>query len=576
MPAGRRARRWTGRALLLSLPVAALLLLEGIARLTPTPSRPAFQLAPYFRPLHDDHGELVRDASGEVLYAADGAMARLWQNEGVEQRHCTRPKRAGTLRIFTLGASTTYGLGYAPDASFSRFLAERLRVLSPGQTIEVVNTGINGFDSDQLPALTRELMAFAPDLMILYAGHNELKYPHLARILNPARFGLFRALSRSVLLRRLIQPTPAVALPAVVSEGLLGEEHWQRAEAQFRRALEAIAGTCNDHRVPLMLCEPVSNILDKEPRLTVLTGNDARAERDRGDLLRAFLELCSGERTREELVPANVDVAAADRLLTGLLERFPEASLAHFLRGRLQLSRGEDAPARGSFQRSLETDALPERAAPRLVAVLRDVAEREHVPFVPLSPRFTAEARRGVPGNDLFLDYCHPTLFGHWLIADEVLRALEAERLLPGGPFAWETEAAEAGATPLFDHYAARIGISEQSQSDQLIDLARAKIGEALAKVEPERGRLMAAAREMVQAALQMQAGSGHGALVLAIVEGYAGRAEVCWELLQRAHERAPELTVDYARRIAGHPPLRDLFAAVGIGVQGDQFCRLP
>jgi lysophospholipase L1-like esterase len=558
------------RLLLVLSPVALLAVGELGARLLVDPGRPAFPTPPLFRPLEGPDGPVV-NASGERLYSCDGVMVALHADPTVGRRVCTRTKTAGTLRIFTLGGSTTYGLGYAPQASFSRFLEVRLRVLL-GRDVEVVNTGISGFDSDLLPGLLDELLAFAPDLLIVYAGHNELKYPHLARVQHPARFALLRMLSRLRLVQGFLRPRSAVALPAVIDTPFLLPEDWQRAEDQYAAAIASMAASARDAGVPIFFCEPVSNVLDKEPRLTVVGGEDAAAAADRAALVEALLALCPAARGKGKLLPAGVDGEARLAHLEAILARHPAASLAHYLRARILLAQGDLEAARAAFRRSLETDALPERAPPRLVARLEALLREEDARYVPLANRFTAEAARGVPGNDLYLDYCHPTLRGHWIIADEILAALEVHS--GWGSFDRDAEQESAAGVPLYEHYCSLLGVSEDSRAAQVLDIARAKIGEALAKTEPERSRLMLVVAEMVRAAQQMQPDSASGHLLRAIVEGHLGNAERCWESLEFARRADPALLAEYAGRVATYAPLTELFAGARIEVRDGAFRR--
>src|SRR5690606_5250088 len=76
-------------------------------------------------------------------------------------------------RIFVQGASSAVGFPFYRGGSFPRMLKHRLSQTFPEKNIEVVNTGITAVNSYTLWDLTDEIINQKPDLVIIYAGHNE-------------------------------------------------------------------------------------------------------------------------------------------------------------------------------------------------------------------------------------------------------------------------------------------------------------------------------------------------------------------------------------------------------------------
>lgn len=118
-------------------PVAALLLLAGIAR---ADDRPCPALAPAL-PL-------------------PGLSAAVAQGE--------------PLTIVALGSSSTAGAGAsAPEMSYPARLAASLRRALPGMALTVVNAGIGGEEApDMLARLDRDVLAQHPRLVVWQAGAN--------------------------------------------------------------------------------------------------------------------------------------------------------------------------------------------------------------------------------------------------------------------------------------------------------------------------------------------------------------------------------------------------------------------
>ena len=82
-------------------------------------------------------------------------------------------KEKGTIRIFSLGGSTTFGRPYKDDTSFNGWMRAYLRELAPDQEFEVINAGGVSYASYRVAKLMEELIQYAPDIFVIYTGHNE-------------------------------------------------------------------------------------------------------------------------------------------------------------------------------------------------------------------------------------------------------------------------------------------------------------------------------------------------------------------------------------------------------------------
>ncbi len=82
-------------------------------------------------------------------------------------------KKENTFRIFILGGSSAAGYPFTPNGDFGRYLKKYLESISPKNKIEVVNLAITAVNSYTLLDLTPGILEQKPDLIIIYAGHNE-------------------------------------------------------------------------------------------------------------------------------------------------------------------------------------------------------------------------------------------------------------------------------------------------------------------------------------------------------------------------------------------------------------------
>ncbi|NNG27031.1 MAG: SGNH/GDSL hydrolase family protein, partial [Ignavibacteriaceae bacterium] len=82
-------------------------------------------------------------------------------------------KKENAFRVFIIGGSTAAGWPYVPNASFSRHLKRRLELLCPENYIEVINCGVSAINTYSLRDFIPGILEQEPDLILIYAGHNE-------------------------------------------------------------------------------------------------------------------------------------------------------------------------------------------------------------------------------------------------------------------------------------------------------------------------------------------------------------------------------------------------------------------
>jgi hypothetical protein len=82
-------------------------------------------------------------------------------------------KAAGTLRVITLGASSTFGYGSRDEETYPAYLAQLLNE-DCDRPVEVLNLGIPHLDSNSVLALMlNEALPLEPDVVTYYGGAND-------------------------------------------------------------------------------------------------------------------------------------------------------------------------------------------------------------------------------------------------------------------------------------------------------------------------------------------------------------------------------------------------------------------
>jgi lysophospholipase L1-like esterase len=187
-----------------------------------------------------------------------------------QEQHFEMPKPAGVYRIFLLGGSTIHGYHKAQE-EIADFVAER--VPNPPH-IEVVNCGGLGYGSQRLVLIAHEIMAYEPDLVMLYTGHNEFEEKELLHYVDVEGVPFQRILYASALCRlvrdriayrhvSLLQreKNASITAPNVDYAGVdfTPEEIAERMTA-FERNLRNIVKTCREHEVDIVMGTVPSNM----------------------------------------------------------------------------------------------------------------------------------------------------------------------------------------------------------------------------------------------------------------------------------------------------------------------------
>ena len=130
----------------------------------------------------------------DALFAATGssyrinpqAARRFFPRQYVRlapgQDRFARDKDARAFRVFALGASTLLGFPNPAYTSFPNFLQQMLADAYPAREIEVVNCGVTAINSFVLREFVEEVAEHEPDLVVIYAGHNEFVGPYGPRL----------------------------------------------------------------------------------------------------------------------------------------------------------------------------------------------------------------------------------------------------------------------------------------------------------------------------------------------------------------------------------------------------------
>ena len=123
---------------------------------------------PLFEPLKSVHGYSVQSRTVMQRYFSPPT------NPPASNLDVFRTQKTdSTFRIVVQGGSSAAGYPYYYGGAFSRMLEVRLQDVFPDKEIEVINTATAAINSYTLLDITDEIIEIEPDLVLIYAGHNE-------------------------------------------------------------------------------------------------------------------------------------------------------------------------------------------------------------------------------------------------------------------------------------------------------------------------------------------------------------------------------------------------------------------
>lgn len=339
---------------------------------------------------------------------------------------CPLAKTPGTLRVVVVGESTAAGFPFFPHLSFGRVVETRLHHDLPRLAVEVVNFGKAADSSADVLQTLDDARRCAPDVVVICSGHNEYQASYADDLRDgawPALRRLVGGLRLSVLLttRSSLRAEAPLDLAVVTGGGLIGTRpffsatEFARGELRLRDHLDAMVTLALDAGALPLLMTQASNLADFPPCHSFHSRPLASEACRRYEAeLRELLKLARGEPAGARAAELARELEAAD----------PDVALLRYAQGLRAAAAGERARACGEFARALELDDYPNRARAAINRTIAEVGAARGVEVVDAVARFAAKSALGVPGDDLFLDHCHPTLEGTFELADALLPAL--------------------------------------------------------------------------------------------------------------------------------------------------------
>lgn len=351
------------------------------------------------------------------------------------------PKNEGDIRIILTGESAALGFPHAPPFTAGRFLQTMLQDIIPDRRVEVINLGTTAVASFPVFDMARKTLAYDPDLLIVYAGHNEF-------------YGAFGVASRHFGYQSLM-PTRAL--------------RWGQSLGLTQWALHAMRGSRETSRrmntMELMIRD---NCIEPNSVLR------SRAERQIRYNLGSLVHLA-----RKAKVPVLVCTAPVnERNLAPAGGTDP--SLSIFKQASYEFSTGQTNEARAAFQRAIDQDTMPWRATSGIQSALHAVARLPGAMLCDLQEAFRRQSPGGCVGWELMVDHVHPSLQGQALVARTWLEGMTG----PVGRLRVKSES--LARLPDWNHYAAKQGSNIYEELAVALDMEHLFNSDFMTQSNPE------------------------------------------------------------------------------------------
>ncbi len=418
-----RRRKWAFRGLAVGFPFFALFAINWLLSVVGRESR---LIIPAITP--NPHNLFCLNPDFEWPYFPQQLL------KGPEPRHFVLPKSNESFRIVVVGESSVQGFPYLTEVCFPRQMQCQLERQDPTRHFEVLNAGIVGVNSFTFVDLLRELPQCDPDLVILYAGHNEFYGPggvaSNATTIGPWLFPAVVAFRRTPIGDLLTtfsvsrSPDQQLAVQLANDRGIsINSPQFQAAERSYRENLSAIVHETQSHGIPLVVCSVACNLRDQSPLVSLsndkLSADQVQA-RDRYIVqAQEFLQVEDAEAAlRTTNLACAIDAGHA---------------MSEFRRAQAFEALGKNGEAAQSYSRARDLDGCRFRAPSSFQSIVREVIETANdfgrVFHLDVAAEFGRESAFPAPGRDFFLEHVHFSFDGHATLA-RVLARFVTERIL--------------------------------------------------------------------------------------------------------------------------------------------------
>ena len=325
-----------------------------------------------------------------------------------------KEKLPNTFRVFVFGGSSTEGFPYNFYNSFADQLEQKLLVSAQGRHIEIINLGMTAVNSYVVRDLSKRVLAYEPDAVIIYAGHNEFYGSFGAAT---TQFGFTDSIRLKHLILWLKNWRVYQALEQLArlgggdggaGEGVTASEDVTGQDAAVGEQRTMMAKVIRESDIPLE-----SDLFSRGMQ---------QYQTNMEDVISLF---------QNASVPVYIGTLASNLKDQPPLTASPNV-LDIYNQAMELFSEGRVDEARQRFMEAKELDGTRFRASSQINQLIRQFGEMPGVDVVDTQEILRQNALSGIEDNSLFIDHLHPNDKGHRLMAGGFFDALTHHPKLKG------------------------------------------------------------------------------------------------------------------------------------------------
>lgn len=311
-------------------------------------------------------------------------------------------KKPGAIRVFIIGGGSAAGYPFNPNGSFAKYIRKRMELVYPYKQIEVINCAMPAISSYALLDMLPSILEQKPDIILIYAGHNEY-YGALGA-------GSLETLGNSRGLVNLMLAINHYKSIQLLRDGI-------QSIFQFFSSEEKQTGTLISR-----MAKEQSIVLYSDTYQTGLNQFEGN--------LREILQMT--KETNVKVILSDLTCNLKDREPFISIDRFTHQSANRaFKKANDTLKAGNKDEALNLFYRAKDLDALRFRAPSDINEIIHKLANDFEYPIIEADSTFNALSEDGVVGDNLMSSHLNPTLEGYQIIGKLFIDKMVDENYLP-------------------------------------------------------------------------------------------------------------------------------------------------
>jgi len=310
-----------------------------------------------------------------------------------------KDKTDNTYRVFILGASSSYGFPYELTTTFDRSIKYQLMHFFPDINFEIINLSITAVNSFTLLDFAKKLKDYEPDLILIYAGHNE--YYGALGVGSTSKIGENRNLIHLVLKLRELRVTQ-----------LFRSFTLKKADANAKEDKSLMERMAAMQSIPYNSPAYYKGLKQYKANM-----NELCAIFSKLDIPVLYSTIISNEK---DLAP-----------LKSLDEPNELSADFQFQLATKALSDSNVALAREKFLLAKELDLLRFRAPQKINETIKELcAQYDNVYLVDSEEEIRSQIDNRILGKEVILEHVHPNLYGHRLISFAFINTLKSHQFI--------------------------------------------------------------------------------------------------------------------------------------------------